>query len=79
MSETYPSFAGSPTPDPEYDCKDLRARGYRLRVRCDKNNPDCQKFIADQERASNVVKIVALDQYEDGHNKIDIWIREKII
>ena len=79
MSETYPSFAGSSTPDPEYDCRDLRTDGYRLRVRCDKNNPDCQKFIADQEKVGSIVRTMALDQYEDGHNKIDIWTREKII
>ena len=80
MNAKYPSFVNEPAPEPDYDCRELRANGYNLRVRCNKNNPDCQRFIEDKKRTSDV-KIIELDSsVNNGYkNMIDIWTKKSMV
>ncbi len=75
MTQNYPSFAGGDIPEPYYDRKELEADGFVLKVRCNKTNPDCQKFISDRE---GEVKIIDLDPAvnQDYKNMVDIWVKK---
>ena len=80
MNDKYPSFINEPTPEPDYDCTELKANDYTLRVRCNKNNPDCQRFIDDEKKKGFDIKIVELDRLVSKNNKnmIDIWINKRL-
>jgi hypothetical protein len=76
--EKYPSFTKSTNYQPDYDCKELEVSGYKLKVSCNKNNPECQQFINEEKNKGFDVKIIDLDPVvnQDNKNKIDIWVKE---
>jgi hypothetical protein len=76
MSDRYKSFVNDLTPEPDYDCSDLRASGYELRVECNKNNSDCIKFLDDRKKEGHAVKIVDLDTAKHGNDMVHIWVKE---
>jgi len=76
MNNKYPSFAGGPIPEPDYDCRELKASDYVLRARCNKTNPDCQKLIEDKKQENYDVKVVELDPVQHGNDMVDIWIKK---
>ena len=77
MNKNYPSFASGPIPDPDYDYRELKADGYILKGRCNRTNPDCQKYIKTLEQKNDSVKIIKLNITQHGNNMIDIWIKKQ--
>jgi hypothetical protein len=77
MIQKYPTF-NSTKFQPDYDCNDLKDNGFQLKTRCNKNNPDCQKFIKDKKEEGLTIKIVDLDSSlnQDHKNMIDIWVKK---
>ena len=73
----YPSFVNEPAPQPDYDCRELKASDFVLKARCNKNNPDCQQYIEDERNENYDVKIVGLDTDKHGKDMIDVWVRRK--
>jgi len=76
----YKSFVNISPPTPDYDCRDLLAMGYIYRARCNKNNPDCKKFIKDKKKEGCLIKIIKLNEKQnlDNKNMIDIWIKKEM-
>lgn len=77
MNNKYPSFAGGLVPEPDYDCRELRASNFLLKCRCNKNNPNCQKFIEDEKQINYNIKVIELDANQHGNDMVDIWVCEK--
>ena len=78
MNNKYPSFVNSPVPMPDYDCKELEVNNYQLSARCNKTNPDCEKFLQDKKSEGVEIKTIELDESlnKDNKNMIDIWIKK---
>jgi len=76
--EQYQSFVNQPALQPDYNCKNLEADGFKLKARCNKNNPDCQKFISDKEGEGFKIKTIDLDPAinQDYKNMVDVWVKE---
>lgn len=77
MNKDYPSFVNEPTPEPDYDCRKLKVAGYILRARCNKNNPDCEKYIEKLRQENDSVKIEELDTVQYGNDMVDVWVRKQ--
>lgn len=77
--KAYKSFVGAPRKNPEYDCEDLVADGYVLKVSCDKKNPDCAAYVADKTKEGCLVRVVELKSANGRRIVCDIWIKDKSI
>ena len=69
----YQSFTNSELPAIDYDCQNLQTRGFLLKVRCNKQNPDCQAFIKKQKNKGHLVEVVELDASKHVNDMVDIW------
>lgn len=78
MNDKYPSFVSGSAPEPDYDCRELKASDYTLRARCNKNNPDCQRLIENERKENYDVKIIELDSTvnKDNKNMVDVWTKK---
>lgn len=77
MNKDYQSFINGSAPEPEYDCRELYAGDYVLRARCNKTNPDCEKYLNALKTESADIKIKELDVVQHGKDMIDIWVRKQ--
>ena len=78
MDKKYESFINTTLPTPYYDYKNLENSGYKLKVRCNKSNPECQEFIGAEGSKGFNIKIIDLDPLvnPDYKNMIDIWVKK---
>jgi hypothetical protein len=76
---TYKSFAPSHRETPEYDHQHLVSDGYVLKVSCDKENPDCEAYIADKKKEGCFVEIVEHTPKNSRRVFCDIWVKDNNI
>lgn len=60
----------------DYDTQELSARGFKLKVRCNKTNPDFEKYVTDKENGGDLVEVISIDPIRFGNDMVDVWVKE---
>lgn len=78
MNNEYPSFVVDPKLGyVDYPCEDLHNQGYKLKVSCDINNPDCHKYIIDRQNEGCDVKVIKKNPDDNDSSIVHLWILYK--
>ena len=69
------SVIGVSQKKPMYDCADLVASGYELKVAIYLDNPDLPAYIEEKEKGGREIKLVELKSDKDAKSVIDVWVK----
>ncbi len=75
MNNEYPSFISDPQLGfVEYPCAHLHEQGYKLKVSCNINNPDCVKYINDRKNEGHDVVVIKKNPNDDNDPIVHLWV-----
>lgn len=78
MYNDYPSFVNDPNIGfIEYPCEKLHDDGYKLKVSCNINNPDCMKYINDRKSEGCDIKVIKRNTNDEKDPVVHLWVLQK--